>query len=481
MTSRIEQQNNALYLFGETLSEYLQGASYGRTTPSFDSLESVSLDFGRPDIVRRQRASENLPEQREGYVVGGFVTDAIESATGVDLGPIGAAAVGLTANVALGNPIGIALGLTNVAVAALTGQTISQQIGLTQALENPVQTVDDFLLNLPFEIENPATGQITTQSGRQAISDTQGEGRGKSDDLSFGRGPAPGFRGTTGRPSPEPVTVEQAPALAADAAVASDPAADAAAAEAAAAGQGVAPGGSAPSAVDDSPESGAGIGASQGSTAGQTGTGATGVASESGFGDPGPGVDSGTSSGVGSAGDDSGHASTGEGLAKHGGQIKGYQEGDLVEDDQADTQLDDLGLGPLGIVNDTDGTTGVADDLEMDLPDGSYVLNAEAVELAGVGPINTIIKKAIDLAIEDGVDLPNEIKTAEKVPIRISKKEAVFPEALVRYIGLTKLEKMNARGLRAREQRQGEQAPMETAATQETAEDLLAQAELPVV
>ena len=40
---------------------------------------------------------------------------------------------------------------------------------------------------------------------------------------------------------------------------------------------------------------------------------------------------------------------------------------------------------------------------------------------------------------------------------------------------------MNARGLRAREQRQGEQAPMETAATQETAEDLLAQAESPVV
>jgi len=460
MTSRIEQQNNALYLFGETLSEYLQGASYGRTTPSFDSLESVSLDFGRPDIVRRQRASENLPEQREGYVVGGFVTDAIESVTGVDLGPVGAAAIGLTANVVSGNPIGIALGLTNVAVAAITGQTIGQQIGLTQALENPVQTVDDFLLNLPFEIENAATGQITTQSGRQAISDTQGERGGKADDLSFGRGPPTGFLGTTGRPSPEQVTVQQA-----EEQVVSDPAGEAEAAI----GE-----------ISSLSEQDQNV-ATETLGLGDTGNVSDAAAAAAANAAAAVANVSDTEGGV--AASDGGDDGTADSTAAFytGGDIKGYQEGDLVEDDQADTQLDDLGLGPLGIVNDTDGTTGVADDLEMDLPDGSYVLNAEAVELAGVGPINTIIKKAIDLAIEDGVDLPNEIKTAEKVPIRISKKEAVFPEALVRYIGLTKLEKMNARGLRAREQRQGEQAPVETAATQETAEDLLAQAEFPVV
>ena len=451
MTSRKEQQNNALYLFGEALSEYLQGATYKRDITAFDSLESASLDFGRPDIIRRQIANENLPEQRQGYKDGGGLTG---------LGATNEAAIGLVANVALGNPVSIALGLANLGVAAITGKTISQSI-----VEEPdvFGSPQGLFGQFDFEIENPVTGQITTLSGRQAISDTQGEGKGKTDDLSFGRGPPPGFRGTTGRPSPEPVTVEQAPALAADAAVASDPAADAAVA----AGQGVAPGGAATTSGEDAP--------------GATGTGATGVASESGFGDPGPGVDSGTSSGVGSAGDDSGHASTGEGLAKHGGQIKGYQEGDLVEDDQADTQLDSLGLGPIGIVDDPDGTTGVADDLEMELPDKSYVLNAEATNASGKVSINKMIKEAIDMAIADGVDLPSEIKTAEKVPIRISKGETAIPHPLGEYIGLSKLEKMNNRGLRAREQRQGQQAPVQMAAAPTAQEDLLAQVQQPVV
>ena len=57
MTSRKEQQNNALYLFGEALSEYLQGATYKRDITAFDSLESASLDFGRPDIIRPQIAN----------------------------------------------------------------------------------------------------------------------------------------------------------------------------------------------------------------------------------------------------------------------------------------------------------------------------------------------------------------------------------------------------------------------------------------
>ena len=83
--------------------------------------------------------------------------------------------------------------------------------------------------------------------------------------------------------------------------------------------------------------------------------------------------------------------------------------------------------------------------------------------------------KNIDLAIEDGVDLPSEIKTAEKVPIRISKGEAALPHPLGMYIGEGKLEKMNARGLRAREQREKEEAPVQMAAAPSPQEDLLAQ------
>jgi len=176
---------------------------------------------------------------------------------------------------------------------------------------------------------------------------------------------------------------------------------------------------------------------------------------------------------AGDAGDTGGDDGTGE--WKHGGVIKGYQEGDLVEADQADTQLDALGLGPIGLVNDPDGTTGVADDLDMELPVGSYVVNEDAATLTGLGSINKLIKEAIDLALEDEVDLPVEIKTAEKIPIRISKGEIVIPAPLVDYIGLKKLENMNNRGLKVRKQREAESAPVETAAAPSPQEDLLAQ------
>jgi len=180
------------------------------------------------------------------------------------------------------------------------------------------------------------------------------------------------------------------------------------------------------------------------------------------------------------SGDDGGnHAS--------GGQIKGHQDGEQVlsepiasSEEQADTELDDLGIGPVGVVNDPEGTTTTADDLDLELPDKSYVLNAEAVELTGKVSINKMIKEAIDLAVEDGVDLPAEIKTAEKVPIRISQGEAALPHPLDMYIGTSKLEKMNNRGLRLREQREGEKAPVEMAATPSPEEDLLAQVQQPV-
>jgi len=197
------------------------------------------------------------------------------------------------------------------------------------------------------------------------------------------------------------------------------------------------------------------------------------------------GADEGGGSSTAEAGD--GDPSGEDVGAADGGQIKGHQDGEQVlsepiasSEEQADTELDDLGIGPLGVINDPDGTTGVADDLDMDLPVGSYVLNAEAVELTGKVSINKMIKEAVDLAIEDGVDLPAEIKTAEKVPIKISRGEAALPHPLDMYIGTSKLEKMNNRGLKLREQREGEKAPVEMAAAPSPEEDLLAQVQQPV-
>ena len=434
-----DQELHVLNLaLGEALIGLLQDASRNSNNDNLGDITTDLLDFDND--VPRQGFSEG------GLTTGGpedGITGGLGGADGTGTGgldPSITAIGGLAVSVATGASVpSIAFGIANAITAFATGRSIADQLGANlSAFSSPQGLFGQF----DVEIENPATGQITTLSGRQAIQDSQ---RG-TPDLSFSPAPPIGFLGTGATNNAStPISVEQAPALAADAAVASDPAADAAVA----AGQGVA--------------------------VGATGTGATGVASESGFGDPGTGVDSGSSSGASTGADDSGHASSGEGLAKDGGQIKGYQEGDLVEDQQADTQLDGLGLGPVGLVDDPDGTTGVADDLDMDLPVNSYVLNEPAVKLAGVVSVNKIIKEAIDLALEDEVDLPAEIKTAEKIPIRISRGEIVIPAPLVDYIGLKKLENMNNRGLKVRKQREAEEAPVEMAAAPSPQQDLLAQ------
>ena len=374
ITNQEQRDNELLYILSEGLSEYLQGYTYEQGGPAFDTLETASL---------------NLPLEfgRQGFNEGGLtgVVSTVSNVAGKvgelysGIDPALTSGLSLAVNIASkSNPVSIALGTANFLSAVTKGTTITGAI--MNAITDPTAYTGI--------IEDPVTGQPTTQSGRFGLMSMKS---GETPDLSFSKGPPAGFTGTGGtNPATIPISVQ-----------------DIAAEEAA--GQGVAPGGAATTSGEDAP--------------GATGTGATGVAAESGFGDPSTGdVSAGDTSADGDIGPQGGRAS--------GGEIKGYQEGDLVEDDQADTQLDDLGLGPIGIVDDPDGTTGVADDLEMDLPDKSYVLNAEAVKLAGVGPINTMIKKAIDIAIEDGVDLPSEINTAEKIPIRISKGEAVLPHPL---------------------------------------------------
>jgi len=156
MTNQEQRDNELLYLLSEGLSEYLQGYTYEQGGPAFDTLETASLNL-TPELGR------------QGFKNGGI--------TGI--GAVPEAAISLGLNVALdATPISVALGLANLGVAALTGKTISEQIGLTPDL---FSSPTGFFGGLPIEIENPATGQITTLSGRQAIQDSQ---RG-TPDLSF--------------------------------------------------------------------------------------------------------------------------------------------------------------------------------------------------------------------------------------------------------------------------------------------------------
>ena len=154
-----------------------------------------------------------------------------------------------------------------------------------------------------------------------------------------------------------------------------------------------------------------------------------------------------------------------DGGAASGGQIKGYQEGAMVEE-QADTTMDTAGLGPMGLVDDMDGdqVTGVEDDLDMETEEGAYVLNADAVELVGLKDLNQLTKDAIDIAIESDIPLPKTVDPTKKVPIKISNGEYVIPAILVPIIGLENLEKMNKRGLEYREKNREEAPPQEAQA-----------------
>ena len=91
--------------------------------------------------------------------------------------------------------------------------------------------------------------------------------------------------------------------------------------------------------------------------------------------------------------------------------------------------------------------TGIADDVPMDLPEGSFVINAAAVEFAGLTDIEQMIKKAEE---EEG-RLINQgtLKQTDqggKTPVLVSNREVVIRPNIAKIIGLDKLEKINNRG-----------------------------------
>ena len=91
--------------------------------------------------------------------------------------------------------------------------------------------------------------------------------------------------------------------------------------------------------------------------------------------------------------------------------------------------------------------TGIADDVPMDLPEGSFVINAAAVEFAGLTDIEQMIKKAEE---EEG-RLINQgtLKQTDqggKTPVLVSNREVTIRPNIAKIIGLDKLEKINNRG-----------------------------------
>lgn len=95
----------------------------------------------------------------------------------------------------------------------------------------------------------------------------------------------------------------------------------------------------------------------------------------------------------------------------------------------------------------------VADNRDMEVPEGTYILNAAAVEFAGEQDIRKMIMDAQKEAVRRGIVQDSGERASELVDIAVSSGEVTIAPHLVKIIGEDRLEKINNRGLRKTEER----------------------------
>tara|TARA_R100000353_G_scaffold51869_3_gene41153 strand:+ start:2601 stop:3293 length:693 start_codon:yes stop_codon:yes gene_type:complete len=91
----------------------------------------------------------------------------------------------------------------------------------------------------------------------------------------------------------------------------------------------------------------------------------------------------------------------------------------------------------------------VADDVPVDVPSGTFVLNAPAVEFMGSSDVKEMIINALEEAEQQGVDISarnDKISKEDYVALLVSRGEVLIPPELAKIIGYDRLEKINNRG-----------------------------------
>jgi hypothetical protein len=98
----------------------------------------------------------------------------------------------------------------------------------------------------------------------------------------------------------------------------------------------------------------------------------------------------------------------------------------------------------------------VADDQNGAVPEGTFVINAAAVEFAGSNDIRKMILDAYSTAREKGLDIGRVDRKLYEgtVDVALSKGEVVVPPDLAKIIGYDRLEKINNRGKKEVSRRQ---------------------------
>lgn len=113
----------------------------------------------------------------------------------------------------------------------------------------------------------------------------------------------------------------------------------------------------------------------------------------------------------------------------------------------------------------SDGET-VADNVETQLPEGAFVINAAAVEFAGEEDTKKMLLDAHQEAVRRGLTVDKEGNGAKMIDVAISRGEVVVAPHLAKIIGYDRLEKINNRGKRETQERIEENGQEPTGAAQ---------------
>jgi hypothetical protein len=108
----------------------------------------------------------------------------------------------------------------------------------------------------------------------------------------------------------------------------------------------------------------------------------------------------------------------------------------------------------------------VADNVETQLPEGAFVINAAAVEFAGEEDTKKMLLDAHQEAVRRGLTVDKEGNGAKMIDVAISRGEVVVAPHLAKIIGYDRLEKINNRGKRETQERIEENGQEPTGAAQ---------------
>ena len=113
------------------------------------------------------------------------------------------------------------------------------------------------------------------------------------------------------------------------------------------------------------------------------------------------------------------------------------------QEEQSQEPMPPMQPSEAGFINEPEamppqegGEESVADDIPMEAEEGDYILPYETVLLVGLKDLNRYAREAIQLAMENNVDLGGtNLDPTDKVPIKISNYEYRIPNQLVTFFG----------------------------------------------